>query len=265
MLVAGGSTPEAVLSFHYGPTWGVAVLPGRCGTLALTGGDDRWLCLWDYSRCVLAGRSRAKTSIRCIHTDSSGAFIAVGMAGGVFSVFFLEKGKGRQGTGGLIRTDAPVTYSMHEIASLRDCVEELSDIKFSPNDKMLAVGSHDNYIDVYQTNLVHPDLNSAASCNLRRLKRLKGHTSYITHLDWSDDNKYLQSTCGAYELLFWDLTTGKQALSSFDSLEADTSWKTSSCILGFNVMGIWPKYSDGTDINAVDVSHEKRVCVTGMF
>jgi hypothetical protein len=70
------------------------------------------------------------------------------------------------------------------------------DIKFSPNGKMLAVGSHDNFIDIYQCKLAAPTLTSGVSGGLRHLKRLRGHTSYITHLDWSVDNHVIQSTCG---------------------------------------------------------------------
>lgn len=43
---------------------------------------------------------------------------------------------------------------------------------------------------------------------------------------------------------------------------ADVKWKTRHCVLGFSVMGIWPMYADGTDINAVDVNAEKGIVVT---
>lgn len=43
---------------------------------------------------------------------------------------------------------------------------------------------------------------------------------------------------------------------------ADIRWKTHHCILGFAVMGVWPPYSDGTDINALDVSTDKNIVVT---
>ena len=75
--------------------------------------------------------------------------------------------------------------------------EWISDIRFCPNDERFAVGSHDNFVDIYRTE----DFKLIATC--------KGHSSYITHLDWSDDSSTLHSNCGAYELLYWDGTTGK--------------------------------------------------------
>lgn len=97
------------------------------------------------------------------------------------------------------------------------------------------------------------------TCILRAMHRLRGHSSSITHLDWSYDSKLLRSTCSAYELLCFDTKTGK--LASKINV-ADVRWKTNTCILGFEVMGIWPQYSDGTDVNALDVSKDKGVVIT---
>ena len=44
---------------------------------------------------------------------------------------------------------------------------------------------------------------------------------------------------------------------------SDVKWKTHHCLFGFNVMGIWPPNSSGTDINAIDVSPDKGLVVTG--
>ena len=43
---------------------------------------------------------------------------------------------------------------------------------------------------------------------------------------------------------------------------ADVKWKTHHCVLGFGVMGIWPPYADGTDINAIDVVPHKGLVAT---
>ncbi len=67
---------------------------------------------------------------------------------------------------------------------------------YSPCGCYLAVGSHDNYIYIYDTT----NYSHHATC--------KGHTSFITAVDWSCDSKYIRSNCGAYELLFFDKDEG---------------------------------------------------------
>lgn len=70
-------------------------------------------------------------------------------------------------------------------------------------------------------------------------------------MDWTTDSKYLQSNCGGLELLYWDMTQGKQ-LPNGASLLRDAEWTTWSCVLGWPVQGIWEKYMDGSDINSVE-------------
>ena len=90
--------------------------------------------------------------------------------------------------------------------------------------------------------------------------KLKGHNSYLTHLDFSVDGKWLQSNCGAYELLFWDVKRGRRQTSA--GAMRDVKWDTFTCILGWPVQGIWPKCADGTDINAVDRESNEKVIIT---
>jgi microtubule-associated protein-like 4 len=86
---------------------------------------------------------------------------------------------------------------------------------------MLAVGSHDNAIDIYYVK--YTSSSDSNNCNnndslvMKLVKRLRGHSSYITHLDWSHDNRIIRSNCGSYELLFWDIGTGKLLMSALDS------------------------------------------------
>eukprot|EP00976_Prorocentrum_cordatum_P063428 1177083-Prorocentrum_minimum.AAC.4 len=58
---------------------------------------------------------------------------------------------------------------------IKHCVEAIEAIRFSPDGKRLAVGSHDNFVDVYDT----------TRHKFQRLCRCTGHSSFITHLDWS--------------------------------------------------------------------------------
>ena len=101
-----------------------------------------------------------------------------------------------------------------------------------------------NFIDIYNAN----DFKQIAVC--------KGHSSFITHLDWSVDGAYLHSNCGAYEILFWDGNNGRQLPSGATMLK-DETWNTWSCVIGWPVQGIYPAYADGTDVNSVDRSKIK--------
>lgn len=59
--------------------------------------------------------------------------------------------------------------------------EWISDIKFSPDDKKCAIGSHDNKIYIYKTK------NFKKPC----LRPLNKHSSYIIHFDWTSDGSYI--------------------------------------------------------------------------
>ena len=64
---------------------------------------------------------------------------------------------------------------------------------YSPCNEYLAVGSHDNFIYIYLCKKKYKLFK----------KKMTGHSSFITALDWSQDSDWMRSTCGAHELLFW--------------------------------------------------------------
>lgn len=85
-----------------------------------------------------------------------------------------------------------------------------------------------------------------------------GHSSYITHLDWSPDNKYIMSNSGDYEILYWDIEHSCKLMRNWSECK-DINWTAYTCVLGFQVFGVWPEGSDGTDINALVRSHNRKV------
>jgi WD40 repeat protein len=78
----------------------------------------------------------------------------------------------------------------------------------------VATGSHENVIDLF-------DVKNRDSPYHHR-KRLHGHSSAITHLDWSADSALMQSNCAAYEILYWDAIKGTNLRATKDSTESDT-------------------------------------------
>jgi WD40 repeat protein len=157
----------------------------------------------------------------------------------------------------------PVLLRQHKtLDEAVDCV------RFSPTGEFLAAGSHDNHIDIF----------SMLKRGFPSVRRLRGHTSYITSVNWSIDGQCLQSTCGAGELLFFHADGkggGKQITSTAQAstilmdggrrtmdLHDWKNWERWSSTLGFPVMGIWPDFSDNTDVNEVSVSKRGRVIAT---
>ena len=83
---------------------------------------------------------------------------------------------------------------INAITQVYECKESrqwISDIKFSPDGRILCVGAHDNSLYIY-----------SATSSFKRVTKFSKHNSFITHFDFSKDGHYIMSNCGAYELLF---------------------------------------------------------------
>ncbi|CAH8432702.1 unnamed protein product [Schistosoma turkestanicum] len=131
--------------------------------------------------------------------------------------------------------------------------EQIECVAYSPDGNYLALGSRDNIIYVYNV------LERGYKYN--RVGRCCGHTSFILHIDWSVDSRFLRSVSGDYEILFWTAFDCRQVVSP--STLRDLEWASQTCTLGWEVAGIWPPDSDGTDINACAHSPTADILATG--
>uniref|UniRef100_A0A3B3WYV7 Uncharacterized protein n=1 Tax=Poecilia mexicana TaxID=48701 RepID=A0A3B3WYV7_9TELE len=216
---------------HTDELWGLAVHPWK--PQFLTCGYDRQVCLWDSSTHQLIWTKTLEDTAQSAGFHPSGAVVAVGTQTGRWLV---------------LDTDSKDLVTVHT-----DGNEQLSVMRYGPDGNFLAIGSHDNYIYIY-----------AVAENGRKYSRVgkcSGHSSFITHLDWSVDSQYLVSNSGDYEILYWIPSVCKQVVSV--ETTRDIQWFTHTCTLGFQVFGLWPDGSDGTDINAACASNDKSLLVTG--
>lgn len=81
-----------------------------------------------------------------------------------------------------------------KIKTIKDAEEWCEVMKYSPCEKYLAVGSHDNNIYVYNVQNGY-----SLYCKFNK------HNSFVTSLDWSSDSTYIRSVCGAYEKLYFNV------------------------------------------------------------
>uniref|UniRef100_A0A671Y0W3 Echinoderm microtubule-associated protein-like 4 n=1 Tax=Sparus aurata TaxID=8175 RepID=A0A671Y0W3_SPAAU len=213
---------------HTDELWGLASHPSR--EMFLTCAQDRLVCVWNAVDHSLQWSRTLEEHGHCADFHPSGAVVAIGTHSGKWYVLDAET------------TDLVAIHT--------DGNEQLSVMRFSEDGSLLAVGSHDNFIYLYNV--------SDRGRKYSRYGKCTGHSSYITHLDWSPDNNFIMSNSGDYEILYWDVPNGCKLIRNRSECK-DINWATYTCVLGYHVFGVWPEGSDGTDINALIRSHNRKV------
>lgn len=134
---------------------------------------------------------------------------------------------------------------------MRDAKEWIECMSYNFQGTKLAVGCHDNNIYLYN-----------CAKNYQKQDVLRGHTSFVTALDWSLDGDFIRSVCGAYDYLFFSIAEGKQ-MGMGASGTSDIDWVEHSVKLGWAVEGIYPSGQDCTHINTVSQCKALSVLATG--
>lgn len=216
---------------HTDELWGLAAHSQK--PQFLTCGHDKQITLWDAASHHPVWTKNIEDPAQSAGFHPSGCVVAIGTLTGRW--FVLD-------------TDTKDLVTVHT-----DGNEQLSVMCYSPDGNFLAIGSHDNYIYIYAVN--------ENGRKYSRIGKCSGHSSFITHLDWSVNSQYLMSNSGDYEILYWIPTACKQVVSV--ETTRDLAWATYTCTLGFQVFGVWPEGSDGTDLNAICRSPDQKLLATG--
>lgn len=231
-IISGGHASECTQ---------VASYPLKHDTIAFAStGKDSLVCFWGSESNIPTHRFRIGHNGCGIAFSRDGNLLALGCSDGYTKIFGMHSVDG---------TTLPTFLKEHKtFRSAVDCV------KFSPTNKFLAAGSHDNYVDLFD----------CLQRDFPRVRRLKGPTSYLTHLDFSIDGQLLMTNDGAGEILHFHVETGKgvksrEEAASFTLLTDEKTqidlndhkcWADWSCVLGFPVMGIWPDVSIARSLSA---------------
>lgn len=244
--LASGDQRTLMQSHNEGEVWGLDLND----THVFTSGDDNQVKQWDpFSRTCVAtaivnekerkakknkastlGRKAESQASRAVAISPSG-HIAVGANDGSVTIRSLDDFN-------------TILNEIEDSGAWIECME------YSPDGSLLAVGSHDTEIYIYGTS----DYSLSFMC--------KAHNAAITSIDWSMDGTYIKSVCNAYELLYFDMSSGEQDKSG-KSNTTGTDWKTGHAKFGWLVDGIFPKGTDGTHINGVDFSEDQSLIACG--
>ncbi|XP_018021292.1 echinoderm microtubule-associated protein-like 2 isoform X2 [Hyalella azteca] len=173
-----------------------------------------------------------KSGVQSVCYSPGGEVVVVGLADGTWQVLDTETQE--------------VVFEGH------DGDEPIQVVRFSPDGSLLALGSRDNSVYIYEAGDAFKEYNSRGACT--------GHSSFIRSLDFSADGSFLRTNSGDYELLFWRTEDCSQETSASEL--RDTEWATRTCLLCFENFGVWPEGVDGTDLNSVTAAHQKPIVVT---
>ncbi|XP_063061009.1 echinoderm microtubule-associated protein-like 2 [Engraulis encrasicolus] len=213
-----------IVQGHTDELWGLDVHPSM--EQFVTCGQDKQVHLWDTTTHQPLWSKAVEDPARSAGFHPSGEVLAVGTMTGRWVV---------------LDTETRDLVSVHT-----DGNEIISNVKYSPDGAYLAVASHDNFVYIYSV--------TENGRKYSRVGKCTGHSSFVTHLDWSADSQFIVTNSGDYEILYWEASSGKH-ITSMDTVR-NLEWATATCVLGFNVFGIWPDGADGTDLNAVCRSHD---------
>ncbi|XP_072284690.1 echinoderm microtubule-associated protein-like 1 isoform X8 [Pyxicephalus adspersus] len=216
---------------HTDELWGLAEHSQK--SQFLTCGHDKQIILWDATSHRPVWNKIIEDPAQSAGFHPNGSVVAIGTLTGRW--FVLD-------------TETKDLVTVHT-----DGNEQLSVMCYSPDGNFLAIGSHDNCIYIYAVN--------ENGRKYSRIGKCMGHSSFITHLDWSVNSQYMMSNSGDYEILYWIPTACKQVVSV--ETTRDIEWATYTCTLGFQVFGVWPDGLDGTDLNAICRSRNQKLLATG--
>jgi WD40 repeat protein len=160
----------------------------------------------------------AKCQSRCITYNQNLKHLAVADNTGIVTIREIDWDRVDKGEAGALETLRKSGTLFKKVKN----AEWIETMVYSPNDKFLAVGSHDNTIYLVETK------------GYKKIEKLKGHSSFITAIDWALDSSYIRSVCGAYELLFFNIGQKKRDPSGASNTK-ETVWADQTCKFGWCV------------------------------
>ena len=267
--------PEVLIYGHSADLYGVAFHPDRSlAHVFATACDSSRVFIWD------ARNRRRLAAVECASNARSAAFattangggeLAVGLVDGSVEVFDVrevlslvavktkkraseeasdkEQREEEEGDdhGDVAAVGAGRLRPPDRVCCVRKAKSAVDVLAYSPDGLTLAAGTHDCHVELF----------ACAGGLLGHLATCKGHSATISALDWSADGTLIQCTSNAYELLYFNGQTGAPVTAAAGL--SGRRWASWTCPLGFPVMGIWPDGADGTDVNSVCATSDRKL------
>ncbi|KAK6965507.1 echinoderm microtubule-associated protein-like [Biomphalaria glabrata] len=201
----------------------------------ISAGHDQTVVKWSAVAHTAVWKVNVENPCTCISIDPRGRIVALGTtAGKIIALNSLN---------GAMLTTLPCGAA------------QINALGFSPDGKLLGVGTFDGFIQIYHVQ------EEGHQFFKTHISSLKHNNIFIMHLDWSVDSKYIQAVLGDYEIVYWDVTTGQKIKSP--RLVRDIKWATQNCPIGYPLIGAWQNLDRGDVINVVARSQYQDLMMIG--
>nr|MCQ2973133.1 WD40 repeat domain-containing protein [archaeon] len=245
---------RTIMKSHYDKElWGLTINPTNNNEVA-TGGGDKTLRIWDIKNDKQKGFLMLKDDFRAIDWSSDGKFIVIATLTGFIYYVDIETMKLSKPFKSLFfsdKTDKDGEY-----------LKWIQEIKISPDNSMVAFGSHCGKGESFGRIQVLNVNDSVDNPFKQKLTINARVTSAITHLDWGADSDMIVCNSLAYELKYLSVES-KGELRASACVYSEDLWHTWTCLFGFPVQGIWPPATTGYFVNYACRSANQKIIATG--
>lgn len=266
----GGGQRRVLVYGHMADLYGVCAHPRMPSIWATACESDR-VFVWNAEKRDMTSTCQVGFIARACAFSQCGKHLAVGGKFGRLKILESMDAEGR--------------CTLRPLESMKKCEYGIDEIRYSPNNRILATSGHDLTVDIYDTGfrssngkvVRYPNVNEQWDDNVwkaagypggyQHLYKMRGHSATVCCIDFSlpltapphlRGKTIIQSNCNGREILFWDPLTGKQITEN----QRDTSWSTWTSKLGFGVMGIWADGAGNDDVNSVCRSNSQEYVLT---
>lgn len=182
-------------------------------------------------------------SVASLDFSPQGDQLAVGLDNGLVMVFATDTWKSEMD----LEMDAAGyqemlgTWNVEAHSVRKDRTGRVTCLKYCPKGHLLAAGSSEGIIDVYDTD---HQLNCVNSCqpskNMGAGRYSQGHGTPIVHVDWDVDGTRMRTVCENMEQLYWEvgLFRGGSGQAVNAPGVADVLWDTWTFPLGWHTTGV---------------------------
>lgn len=243
---------------------------------------DRSVRLWDAVSRRQLGMTRLAGRATCATFDRDGAYLAIGNELGELVVItcpvlqenasadvnnirsnvpLSPRGEAngwevlvRRNVGAKIARSQAQAQQAKSSKNRKKTKSEVVCMRFSPTGDILALACRDSLVHLLS---VQNDFKRVGVC--------RGHSSHVTHLDFSHDGHVLMTNDAARDVLFWDIWDGGKIIHN-GSRVRDVKWDSWTCVLGWSCQGLHggtDSYQEDGEINAACRSKSNDVIVCG--